>query len=164
MNDETKNLSPFDILDCTFDKPKPPLNPRRVVQTMKIIDALNPYTKKFDKEYLSVDHFIEKYRSFSHHDLLNLNSGAEDNNEKVAGLVTNLRNMGQIKLAMIEGVLPNFYIHISIKSDVDDLAIGDFIGVEGSPFRSDKKILGLLASKIVVLTKGDGSLYKAEQD
>ena len=115
--------------------------------------GINPYPHSFDKKDSTLE-LQEKYKKLKNEEKAKYSA-------KIAGRLTGLRDLGKISFGVLqdeagkiqivsqEPETPKKTVEL-LKKYVD---VGDFIGVEGTIFRTKRGELSILAKKIEILSK-----------
>ena len=109
--------------------------------------GLEPYTYSYERTHLAQE-LQEKFK--------NLKNEQEDKIKvKVCGRVMSVRDMGAINFISLQDGSGKIQLVFKdkISSEIKNIDTGDFIGVEGSIFRTKRGELSVLVTKSTILTK-----------
>ena len=115
--------------------------------------GINPYPYSFDRKGTCAQVKTDFY---------GLNSGEKDETHqfRLAGRVMTLRSMGKAVFFNLQDQTETLQVYIKLeelssadRTAFDHLDLGDIVGVEGHPFRTQKGELSLYAKKFQMLTK-----------
>ncbi|MEM4648069.1 MAG: lysine--tRNA ligase [Candidatus Pacearchaeota archaeon] len=113
--------------------------------------GINPYPYSFDRNAYSID--LEKYKNLKENEL-------GKDNLRVAGRVISKRELGSIAFCHIlddkgklQIVFEKNYSKDFLDFFVKYVDIGDFIGVEGAPYRTKRGEISIMAKYLEILSK-----------
>ena len=109
--------------------------------------GINPYPYSFSRTHLAQE-LQEKYSKLK-------NEEEAKDSVRVCGRVMSVREMGQINFISLEDGSGRIQLVFKdkISSEIKKIDAGDFIGVEGSIFRTKRGELSVLVSQAEILTK-----------
>jgi len=123
-----------------------------VKERLKKIDELrkkgiNPYTYSYERSHLAQE-LQEKFKDLK-------NEQENKTKVKVCGRVMSVRDMGQINFISLQDGSGKIQLVFKdkISSEIRNIDTGDFIGVEGTIFRTKRGELSVLVTKSTILTK-----------
>ncbi len=129
-------------------------NRKEKVEELKKL-KINPYPDRFEKNSNSKE-IKEKYEYLKPEEKAKLKEDI-----KIAGRIITLRNLGKINFCTLQDF--NGRVQVVIQEDesgkdvneffLKNIDSGDFIGVEGSIFRTKRGEISVLAKQIIILSK-----------
>ncbi len=120
--------------------------------------GINPYPHHFEKKDNAAD-LQEKHKKLK-------NDEKAKDKAKIAGRIMSIRDLGKIAFAVLRDGTGDIQIVLQEKETDEKLRefvkkyvdVGDFIGVEGTIFRTKRGELSILANKITILSKSTSPL------
>jgi lysyl-tRNA synthetase class 2 len=109
--------------------------------------GINPYSYSYNRTHLAQE-LQEKFKDLK-------NEGESKTKVSVCGRVMSVRDMGQINFISLQDGSGKIQLIFKdkISSEIKNIDAGDFIGVEGTIFRTKRGELSVMVTKSTILTK-----------